>query len=92
MEIYKEITSAKEKEFASLLNNQSKTKIEEGKIYEATVTKFSQKYCWVHLDQLKSEPAIDINEISHQLAALIAAIKEYEDRWRERSELSESPE
>ena len=50
-------------EFASLLNNQSKTKIEEGKIYEATVTKISQKYCWVHLDQLKSEPAIDINEI-----------------------------
>ena len=42
MEIYKDITSAKEKEFASLLNNQSKTKIEEGKIYEATVTKISQ--------------------------------------------------
>ncbi len=63
MEIYKDITSAKEEEFASLLNNQSKTKIEEGKIYEATVTKISQKYCWVHLDQLKSEPAIDINEI-----------------------------
>ena len=63
MEIYKEITSASEKEFANLLNNQSKTKIEEGKIYEATVTKISQKYCWVHLEQLKSEPAIDINEI-----------------------------
>ena len=51
MEIYKDITSAKEKEFASLLNNQSKTKIEEGKIYEATVTKFLRSiagHIWIN--------------------------------------------
>ena len=63
MEIYKELNTTQNKEFANLLNNQSKNKIEEGKIYEATVTKISSKYCWVYLDQLKSEPAIDINEI-----------------------------
>ena len=63
MEIYKDISSAESKEFANLLNNQSKNKVEEGKIFEATVTKISSKYCWVYLDGLKSEPAIDINEI-----------------------------
>ena len=63
MEIFKDLNSNANKEFANLLNNQSKNKIEEGKIYEAIVTKISPKYCWVYLDQLKSEPAIDINEI-----------------------------
>ena len=63
MEFYKELNSSETKEFASLLDNQSKNKIEEGKIFEATVTKISSKYCWVYLDGLKSEPAIDINEI-----------------------------
>ena len=63
MEIYKDLNSSETKEFANLLNTQSKIKIEEGKIFEATVTKISQKYCWVYLDGLKSEPAIDINEI-----------------------------
>ncbi len=63
MEIYKDINSSENKEFANLLNQQSSSKIEEGKIFEATVTKISNKYCWVYLDGLKSEPAIDINEI-----------------------------
>ena len=63
MEFYKELNSSETKEFASLLDTQSKNKIEEGKIFEATVTKISSKYCWVYLDGLKSEPAIDINEI-----------------------------
>ncbi len=63
MEIYKDINSTENKEFANLLNQQSSSKIEEGKIFEATVTKISNKYCWVYLDGLKSEPAIDINEI-----------------------------
>ena len=63
MEIYKDINNSETKEFANLLNNQSKNKVEEGKIFEATVTKISSKYCWVYLEGLKSEPAIDINEI-----------------------------
>ncbi len=63
MEIYKDLNSSEQKEFANLLDAQSNLKIEEGKIFEATVTKISQKYCWVYLEGLKSEPAIDINEI-----------------------------
>ena len=63
MEIYKDLNSSEKQQFANLLNSQSKNKIEEGKIFEATVTKISPKYCWVYLDGLKSEPAIDINEI-----------------------------
>ena len=63
MEIYKDINTTETKEFANLLNNQTKSKIEEGKIFEATITKISSKYCWVYLEGLKSEPAIDINEI-----------------------------
>ena len=63
MEIYKDLNTNENKEFASLLNSQISNKIEEGKIFEATITKISNKYCWVYLDGLKSEPAIDINEI-----------------------------
>ena len=63
MEIYKDLNNTESKEFANLLSDQSSSKIEEGKIYEATITKISNKYCWVYLDNLKSEPAIDINEI-----------------------------
>ena len=63
MEIYKDLESSKNKEFANMLNSQTNSKIEEGKIFEATITKISSKYCWVYLDGLKSEPAIDINEI-----------------------------
>ena len=63
MEFYKDLNSSETKEFANLLDTQSRNKIEEGKIFEATVTKISPKYCWVYLDGLKSEPAIDINEI-----------------------------
>ena len=47
MEIYKDLNSSKNKEFASLLDNQTISKIEEGKIFEATITKISNKYCWV---------------------------------------------
>ena len=74
MEIYKDLNSNETQEFANLLNNQSSKKIEEGKIFEATVTKISEKYCWVYLDGLKSEPAIDINEIRE--IDLIDKIKE----------------
>ena len=63
MEIFKDLNSTEQKEFANLLNSQSNNKIEEGKIYEATITKISEKYVWCYLPALKSEPAIDINEI-----------------------------
>ena len=44
----------------------------------------------VSLEKTIAESVLDINEISHQLAALIVSIQEYEDRWIELSELSEA--
>ncbi len=44
----------------------------------------------IYLEKKITDSGADINDISHQLAALIESIKEYEDRWIELSELSES--
>ena len=64
MEIYNNLETSASKEFEKLLSGQlSKTKIEEGKIYSAEVTKISDKYIWAHIVGLKSEPVIDINEL-----------------------------
>ena len=64
MEIYNNLKTSASKEFEKLLSGQfSKTKIEEGKIYSAEVTKISDKYIWAHIVGLKSEPVIDINEL-----------------------------
>ena len=65
MEIYKETSTAESKEFEKLLNNQiSKTKnLTEGKIVEGTVTKVGEKYIFLFIEGLKSEPLVDINEI-----------------------------
>ena len=65
MEIYKETNTAASKEFEKLLNNQiSKTKnLIEGKIIEGVVTKVGEKYVFLFIEGLKSEPLIDINEL-----------------------------
>ena len=65
MEIYKDTNTAASKEFAKLLNNQiSKTKnLIEGKIVEGVVTKVSEKYVFLFIEGLKSEPLVDVNEI-----------------------------
>ena len=65
MEIYKDTNTAASKEFEKLLNNQiSKTKnLIEGKIIEGAVTKISEKYVFLFIEGLKSEPLVDINEI-----------------------------
>ena len=65
MEIYKQTNTEASKEFEKLLNNQiSKTKnLIEGKIIEGTVTKISEKYVFLFIEGLKSEPLVDINEI-----------------------------
>ncbi len=65
MEIYKDTKTAASEEFEKLLNNQiSKTKnLVEGKIIEGTVTKISEKYVFLFIEGLKSEPLVDINEI-----------------------------
>ena len=64
MEFYKEIESPKSKEFVKLLNSQlSKNKIEEGKIVEGKVAKITEKFVFLFIEGLKSEPVLDINEI-----------------------------
>ena len=65
MEIYKETNTAASKEFEKLLDNQiSKTKnLIEGKIIEGTVTKVGEKYVFLFIEGLKSEPLVDINEL-----------------------------
>ena len=64
MEIYKDVSSSQTKEFAELLNSQfSKNKIEEGKIIEGTINKITEKFVFLFIDGLKSEPLVDINEL-----------------------------
>ena len=64
MEIYKDLSNPASKEFQELLNSQlSKVKIEEGKIIEGKVNKITEKYVFLHVDGLKSEPVLDINEL-----------------------------
>ena len=64
MEIYKDLNSPASKQFEKLLNSQlSKNKIEEGKIIEGKITKITDKYVFLFIPGLKSEPVIDINEM-----------------------------
>ena len=64
MEIYKEINTKATQEFEQLLNSQlSKTKIEEGKIIDGLITKITNKYVFLFVEGLKSEPVVDINEL-----------------------------
>ncbi|WP_440930400.1 S1 RNA-binding domain-containing protein [Candidatus Pelagibacter sp.] len=64
MEIYKDVSSGQSKEFAELLNSQfSKNKIEEGKIIEGTINKITEKFVFLFVDGLKSEPLVDNNEL-----------------------------
>ena len=64
MEIYKELNTPLTKEFENLLNNQlSKNTIEEGKIIEGIINKISEKFVFLYIEGLKSEPVLDINEL-----------------------------
>ena len=64
MEIYKDLSSPASQQFEKLLNSQlSKNKIEEGKIVDGKITKITDKYIFLFIPGLKSEPVIDINEM-----------------------------
>ena len=64
MEIYKDLTKQSTKEFEQLLNSQlSKVKIEEGKIIDGVITKITNKFVFLFVEGLKSEPVVDINEL-----------------------------
>ena len=64
MEIYKDLKTQKNQDFEKLLNSQlSKNKIEEGKIIDGKITKITEKYVFIFIAGLKSEPIIDIHEL-----------------------------
>jgi len=66
MEIYKDRNSKATKEFEQLLNSQlSKIKIEEGKIIEGVVTKITDKFVFLFVEGLKSEPVLDVKELQN---------------------------
>jgi len=75
MEIYKDLDTQANKDFKNLLNSQlSKIKIEEGKIIDGLVTKITNKFVFLFVEGLKSEPVLDINELKN--LNLIDKIKE----------------
>ena len=64
MEIYKDLTSPASKEFEKLLNSQlSKNHIEEGKIIDGKINKITEKFVFLFIEGLKSEPVLDVNEL-----------------------------
>ena len=64
MEIYKDLTSPASQEFQKLLNTQlSKIQIEEGKIIEGKINKITEKFVFLFVEGLKSEPVLGINEL-----------------------------
>ena len=64
MEIYKDLSNPASQEFEKLLNSQlSKNQIEEGKIIEGKIDKITDKFCFLMIPGLKSEPVLDINEL-----------------------------
>jgi len=64
MEIYKDLSNPLSKEFEKLLNSKlSKTQIEEGKIIEGKINKITDKFVFLFVEGLKSEPVLDINEL-----------------------------
>ena len=64
MEIYKDLSSPSAKEFENLLIAKlSKVKIEEGNIIDGVVTKITDKFVFIFVEGLKSEPILDINEL-----------------------------
>ena len=64
MEIYQDLKNPKSQEFQQLLNNElSKQLIEEGKVIEGVVNKITDKFVFLLIEGLKSEPVLDINEL-----------------------------
>jgi len=87
MEIYKDISNTKNKEFEKLLiDNFSKTKIEEGKILTGTVTKITEKHVYCLIDGMKSEALIDISEIKATFANKQLNVKDKIDVYLEKIE------
>ncbi len=64
MEIFKDLSTPASKEFEKLLNSQlSRNSIEEGKIIDGKINKITEKFVFLFVEGLKSEPVLDINEL-----------------------------
>tara|TARA_B100001173_G_scaffold303117_1_gene305544 strand:+ start:503 stop:2224 length:1722 start_codon:yes stop_codon:yes gene_type:complete len=64
MEIYKDLSNPASQEFEQLLNSQlSKIEIQEGKIIDGKINKITEKFVFLFVEGLKSEPVLDINEL-----------------------------
>jgi len=64
MEIYKDLSNPASQEFEKLLNSQlSKINIEEGKVIEGKINKITEKFVFLFVEGLKSEPVLDVNEL-----------------------------
>ena len=64
MEIYNDLSNQASQEFEKLLNSQlSKVSIEEGKIIDGKINKVTEKFVFLFVEGLKSEPVLDINEL-----------------------------
>ncbi len=64
MEIYKDLSNPASQEFEKLLNSQlSKIQIEEGKVINGKINKITEKFVFLFVEGLKSEPVLDINEL-----------------------------
>ena len=64
MEIFKDLSNPKSQEFNKLLNDQlSKINIEEGKVIDGKINKITEKFVFLFIEGLKSEPVLDINEL-----------------------------
>ena len=64
MEIFKDLSNPASQEFEKLLNTQlSKVSIEEGKIIEGKINKVTEKFVFLFVEGLKSEPVLDLSLI-----------------------------
>ena len=64
MEIYKDLSNPISKEFEKLLNSQlSKANIEEGNVIDGKINKITEKFVFLFIEGLKSDPVLDINEL-----------------------------
>ena len=76
MEVYKDLNRKKSRIWKLLNLQLPKNKIEEGKIIDGKITKITEKFVFIFIPGLKSEPIIDINEL--KLIGLKEKIKEGE--------------
>jgi small subunit ribosomal protein S1 len=76
MEIYKDLSNPASQEFEKLLNSQlSKVSIEEGKIIDGKINKITEKFVFLFVEGLKSEPVLDMRRMNPLWEKLLPNVK-----------------